>query len=89
MAAENYKIYNGTVDEFHAWLIALSEDYSEAGIKKYNDIKNSVVYISEDFGDVLPEDLSHFDGAIYANGAIIKGSSLKWDNSNVQKYPPV
>ncbi|WQJ53779.1 MAG: hypothetical protein [Wendovervirus sonii] len=74
MAADNYKIFNGTVDEFQNWLQELSEDYSEAGVKLYEDINKSIVYISEDF-ELLPGELSNFDGAIFANGAIVTGGT--------------
>lgn len=66
--------YKGTVDAFQQELGKLPKES-----KKYKEIVSSVVYISENF-DKLPEDMQTFDGAIFANGAIIESKSPVWED---------
>lgn len=67
------KYYKGTLSDFKQYIQNLKNSNSVEDQKRYNDIKNSVVYISEHIGEDL-EDSSHCDvGCVYAHGAIITG----------------
>lgn len=69
------KYYKGTLSGFKQYIQSLKNSNSVKDQQRYNDIKNSVVYISEHIGED-PEDSSHCDvGCVYAHGAIIAGIS--------------
>jgi len=73
--------YKGTVEDFKTMLDNLYQQSiispGSAEAIKYNDIKKSVVYISDKINEA-PTTLDNFEGAVYAHGAIIAGSQLKW-----------
>lgn len=86
------KFFNGSVEEFSEWLIALkiAAETDEVKAKQYSEIEKSVIYISENFEKDIEDSIENrFEGAIYAHGAIIESSSLEWDDmdTSVGEWP--
>lgn len=86
---KQHKFFKGSVDEFKTWLQSLkkSAETKAEDQKKYNEISDSVVYISENFGKQPEEyfDDASFDGAIYAHGAVIQGGGSSFWTDDVDE----